>query len=44
MREVLRDLKDLPEGLANRLVKVVESNESDRPDAIRKVFEELARD
>jgi hypothetical protein len=44
LREVLRDMDALPEGLADRLVEVVDRKAVDRAEAIRKLFEELARE
>ena len=44
LREVLRDLDSLPDGLADRLAEVVERKTADRAEAIRKVFESFARE
>jgi uncharacterized protein (DUF1778 family) len=41
--EVLRELKDLPEGLARRLVEALDGPPEERADALRRAFEELAR-
>jgi hypothetical protein len=43
LRDVLKEVEDLPEGLADRLIEVVERRPADRGDAIRKLFEEFAR-
>jgi len=44
LREVLRDLDALPPGLADRLAEIVERKAADRAEAIRKLFEEFARE
>jgi hypothetical protein len=41
---VLATLKDLPPELAARLTEVLEQQTPDRAQAIRRVFEECARD
>lgn len=43
LEEVLRQIADLPDGLARRLVEVLGSGPADRADALRKAFEEFAR-
>ena len=43
LQAVLRDIEGLPEGLAGRLVELVEAPAEARADAIRKLFEELGR-
>jgi hypothetical protein len=42
LEQVLETLKDLPPGLAQRLVEALGTPEPDRAQAIRRVFEELA--
>jgi hypothetical protein len=44
LREVLKELEALPPGLADRLAQVVEHPEGDRAEAIRRLFEEFARE
>jgi hypothetical protein len=44
LREVLREIDGLPEGLADRLAEVVDRPTGDRGDAIRQLFEELGRE
>jgi hypothetical protein len=43
LAEVLRELKDLPEGFARRLAEALESPPEGRADSLRKAFEEFAR-
>ena len=44
LREVLADLDDLPPGLANQLVALVESAPSTRSNRIRNAIDEATRD
>ena len=48
LQEVLRDLKDAPAGLAQRFAEILDPQDDpkavDRSEAIRKLFEELARE
>lgn len=41
--EVLRELQDLPEGLARRLAEALAGAPEGRADALRRAFEEFAR-
>ncbi|HET8646426.1 MAG TPA: hypothetical protein VFO85_13110 [Vicinamibacteria bacterium] len=45
LQAVLRDLPDLPQGLAERLLEIVAAGPlaGDRSEAIRKIFEDAAR-
>jgi hypothetical protein len=43
LRDVLQEVEDLPPGLADRLIEVIERRAPDRGEAIRKLFEEFAR-
>ena len=43
LRNVLQEVEGLPEGLADRLIEVIEGRAADRAEAIRKLFEESAR-
>ncbi|HSF18907.1 MAG TPA: hypothetical protein VLK65_25505 [Vicinamibacteria bacterium] len=43
LEQALRDAKDLPEGLLERLGGIIEDKE-DRSRKLRELFEELARD
>jgi len=42
--QVLREIDDLPEGLADRFVEVVDRKAGDRAEALRKLFEDCARE
>ena len=44
LAEVLRDIEDLPDGLAERLLELVHSSEANRAAAIRELLEEYSRD
>jgi len=44
LQEVLRDLKDLPEGLPQRFAELLDRKDVDRAEAIRKLFEEFGRE
>ncbi len=41
---VLEKVEDLPEGLSEQLLKLVDESPEDRADAIRRLLEEHARD
>lgn len=42
LAEVLRDLPDLPEGLAERIMSLLDESETKRAAAIAKLFEEFS--
>ncbi len=42
--EVLEKVEDLPEGLRERLLKVIGESPEARPDALRRAIEEASRD
>lgn len=44
LSEVLQNVEDLPEGLSERLLKLLDEPPEDRADAIRRVLEEGSRD
>lgn len=44
LSEVLATIEDLPEGLADRLAKLVAERPPDRPEAIRRLIEEHSGD
>jgi hypothetical protein len=44
LQEVLRQAGELPPGLGERLEKILDGTLEDRADAIRRLFEELARE
>ena len=44
LQQVLGEIDDLPEGLADRFVEVFDRKAGDRADAIRKLFEDFARE
>ena len=41
LQAVLREVEGLPEGLAERLVEVLQAEEGDRAEAMRRLFEEF---
>jgi hypothetical protein len=43
LSRVLEKVEDLPEGLSERLLKLVDEAPEDRADAIRRLFEEQTR-
>ncbi len=43
-RDVLQDVEGLPEGLSDRLLKLLEEPSEDRADALRRVIEEYSRE
>ena len=42
LAELLKTMADLPPGLAQRFEEVLKKDEDDRPQAIRKLFEDAA--
>jgi hypothetical protein len=44
LQQVLGEIDDLPEGLAERLVEVLDRTAGDRAEALRKLFEDCARE
>jgi hypothetical protein len=42
--QVLEKVEDLPEGLRERLLKVIEDSPDERADALRRAIEEASRD
>jgi hypothetical protein len=44
LSRVLERMEDLPEGLAERLLKLLDEGPEDRSEAIRRVIEEHTRD
>jgi hypothetical protein len=44
LSKVLEKVEHLPEGLAERLLKLLDEAPEDRADALRRVFEEHSRD
>lgn len=44
IQEVLRDLKDVPAELAARFAEILDRTDVDRAEAIRKLFEDSARE
>ena len=44
LSQVLEKVEDLPKGLSEQLLKLVDESPEDRADAIRRLFEEHARD
>jgi hypothetical protein len=43
LQEVLKEIEDLPLGLADRLLEVFDRQAGDRAEALRKLFEEFGR-
>ena len=44
LSRVLEKVEDLPEGLSERLLKLLDDAPEERADALRRLFEEHARD
>jgi hypothetical protein len=44
LQAVLREIEDLPEGLADRLTEAAQRPEAERADALRRLFEEQGRE